>query len=121
MMRYAGVRYLSSTNSSIYDYLSIEGVAIGDVVVVPTRFGLSIAQVVEMRDTSSVQALQKIKHVISDASEVLKNKRDEVQRVAIHKEIKARIEEKLENAQYEEYAKTDPVIRELTDKLKSME
>jgi len=63
-MKYAGVKYLSSKKGQIYDYLSIEGVEVGDIVVVPTQFGLSVAQVKEMRDTSSVRSVLQIAHII---------------------------------------------------------
>lgn len=121
MMKYAGVKYLSSKKSKTYDYVTIEGVDIGDIVVVPTQFGVSIAQVVELRDTAEVSTMLQIRHVISEGSPILKEKRDAVQRNIIHQKIKARITEKIENAQYEEYAKHDPVIRDLADKLKTMQ
>ena len=119
-MKYAGVKYLSSKKGQIYDYLSIEGVEVGDIVVVPTQFGLSVAQVKEMRDTSSVRSALQIAHIISDASPVFKEMRDKVRRETLHKKIQERIEAIVENARYEEYAKLDPVIKELNDKLQSM-
>ena len=119
-MKYAGVKYLSSKTGQTYDYLTLDGVEVGDIVVVPTQYGLSVAQVKEMRDTSSVRSALQIKHIISDASPVFKEMRDKVKREELHEEIQKRIKTIVENTQYEEYAKMDPVIKELNDQLQAM-
>lgn len=120
-MEYVGVKYLSSKESGVYDYVAIDGVEIGDIVVAPTQFGISLAQVVDKKDTPAVQTVKQILHIISDSSPVLQEMRDKVKREAIHEEIKKRIEKIVESSKYDEYAKIDPIIKELNDKLKSME
>ena len=107
-------------NSKAYDYLSAVEVEVGDLVVVETQYGLSVALVVELctpaaEFSGSRYVVQKVDRENFEAFK-LKLARVEM----IKAEIEEKIREKVYMQHVETFAKDDAELAELLEELKTI-
>lgn len=114
-VQYAHVRFLSNLTGGeqLYDYRMIDGVQVGDIVLVSTRHGWSIAQVMSIGDVSGISVIKSIAGILTDTSPVFKRKAAKVKKAALKKEMDERIKQHDYLNRYREYAKVDSTIEQL--------
>lgn len=107
------------SNNKTYDYLtSDESLQVGDLVVVRTSAGFSVAQVVEFKEYSSYA-----KSLIVDKVDMTRYN-EETAKIKRTQEIRAKLEAELAEEQrlavYREAAKSNARIQELLEELESL-
>lgn len=103
-----------------YGYLSFEKLSIGDLVVVETVYGLSVAKVSYV--VTTVGNFESSSYVVSriDTSELEAKKLKVAQAEMIKAEIEEKIREHLYKKQLSEFAKDDQEIADLVKQLENL-
>ncbi|MFR7397571.1 MAG: hypothetical protein ACLUTM_03370 [Streptococcus constellatus] len=102
-----------------YNYLSFEKLEVGDLVVVETIYGFSVAKV---SDTILHDSYEAHSYVVAkiDTSELDSKKLKVAQAEMIKAEIEEKIREHLYVKQVSEFAQDDPELAELLSQLKTL-
>lgn len=127
-MKIVKVKFLSTlqhAKANSYDFFLNDGVEadIGDILLVDSTPGYSLAQVVSIHDseTSHHQATRYAMDNLTDASDHLKALRNQVRQKEIRAEIKSRMKQVDETQKMKMYAEQDPRIKALLEELESNE